>query len=668
MIYFDRPMQERLFQTFADALVPGGYPGPRQGGDAVRLGPRPAGAGRPARARLPAARVNRRDHRPRRRPRAGSGPDVLVTVGLGSCVADRALRSGRAGRRPGARPAAVARAEPQGRQPGQVPADRDAAPARADGASTARARRRITARLVGGASMFAALAAPGTIQMGERNVVACRQALNQHGVPLVGRGDRRRLRPHREALGGRRPGRGLARWRMASRASEPRTRPGRGRQRLLPAAADRRAWTAAASSASWPRRGTAMDALQKVHDLEPDLVLMDLEMPELDGLGAIGYIMSESPRPIVVVSSYAGPGTAARPSARSSWAPWTSSPRRRIGASRPSPGSRERLHRRAARGARAPTSFGCRCSPDPARSAHMQAMFALPGRARRCAAIAASTGGPRALAEVVPQLATGQDAAVADRAAHAAQVHAQPGGAARRAEPAQRGRGAARHAGPGGHRVRGTRGLSYARRRRARRPPARARPGARGLGRAPRGRSAVPERRRGSSGRAPSAWCSPAWDGTAPTGCAGSATPAASGSRRTGRPPRSTACPARRVQAGGVDHVLPVGRIAARVERGAGPDGEPMRARASGTCWCAPASGVVGLPLAQVVEVLDPGTAFPGAVASSPRCAASPVIAAASCRWCISARCSTGRRLPERANRDGRAGRGRRPPALPRGG
>jgi chemotaxis protein CheD len=44
----------------------------------------------------------------------------------------------------------------------------------------------VTARLVGGASMFVSLTPPGAIQMGERNVVAAREALHRHGIRLVG--------------------------------------------------------------------------------------------------------------------------------------------------------------------------------------------------------------------------------------------------------------------------------------------------------------------------------------------------------------------------------------------------------------------------------------------------------------------------------------------------
>jgi chemotaxis protein CheD len=47
-------------------------------------------------------------------------------------------------------------------------------------------RSRITARLVGGASMFSALQPPGTIQMGERNVAAVREALHRHRLGVIG--------------------------------------------------------------------------------------------------------------------------------------------------------------------------------------------------------------------------------------------------------------------------------------------------------------------------------------------------------------------------------------------------------------------------------------------------------------------------------------------------
>ena len=44
----------------------------------------------------------------------------------------------------------------------------------------------LTGRLVGGASMFADLLAPGAVHMGQRNVDACRRGLSEVSIPIVG--------------------------------------------------------------------------------------------------------------------------------------------------------------------------------------------------------------------------------------------------------------------------------------------------------------------------------------------------------------------------------------------------------------------------------------------------------------------------------------------------
>src|SRR5487761_2334606 len=49
------------------------------------------------------------------------------------------------------------------------------------------------------------------------------------------------------------------------------------------------------------RNGT--EAIARVHALDPDIVTLDIEMPELDGLQALGVIMREAPRPVVMLSA-----------------------------------------------------------------------------------------------------------------------------------------------------------------------------------------------------------------------------------------------------------------------------------------------------------------------------------------------------------------------------
>ncbi|MCD6362613.1 MAG: chemotaxis response regulator protein-glutamate methylesterase [Synergistetes bacterium] len=60
--------------------------------------------------------------------------------------------------------------------------------------------------------------------------------------------------------------------------------------------------------------GTARDgydAIRKIMELKPDVVTLDLEMPRLDGLNTLGYIMSETPLPVIMLSSYTREGAEA---------------------------------------------------------------------------------------------------------------------------------------------------------------------------------------------------------------------------------------------------------------------------------------------------------------------------------------------------------------------
>jgi two-component system, chemotaxis family, protein-glutamate methylesterase/glutaminase len=153
-----------------------------------------------------------------------------------------------------------------------------------------------------------------------------------------------------------------------------------------------------------------MDALRKVRAHSPDLVLMDLEMPDVDGLGAIGYIMAESPRPIVVVSAHVGPGASAAIRALEL-------------------GAVDLVVKEDDRGVAANARFAERLIAvlRSARLAEIRRLLPAvpntptrfgvaeseaPTEARLCVAVAASTGGPRALAELVPRLPIGMGAAV----------------------------------------------------------------------------------------------------------------------------------------------------------------------------------------------------------------------------------------------------------------
>ncbi len=140
------------------------------------------------------------------------------------------------------------------------------------------------------------------------------------------------------------------------------------------------------------------EAIRLVHVLEPDIVTLDLEMPELGGLDALGYIMSEAPRPVLVLSAYAARNAESTLRALDLGAvdfvrkPGEDDPPETL-ARRLVPALRAAA---VARLANLPVRLREREAPvEPVASGSL---------GNRLLAVAASTGGPRALSDLIPAL------------------------------------------------------------------------------------------------------------------------------------------------------------------------------------------------------------------------------------------------------------------------
>lgn len=148
-----------------------------------------------------------------------------------------------------------------------------------------------------------------------------------------------------------------------------------------------------------------IEAIQMVHALDPDIVTLDLEMPGLGGLEALGYIMSESPRPVVVLTGRDGDGAvdltmralelgAVDFVRKPSW-----------DATIDVETLRHRLVQALQASVQGRVTPPRRPPPRPWRASLPRSVMANPHvPARGVCVIAASTGGPRALADLVPAL------------------------------------------------------------------------------------------------------------------------------------------------------------------------------------------------------------------------------------------------------------------------
>jgi two-component system chemotaxis response regulator CheB len=157
---------------------------------------------------------------------------------------------------------------------------------------------------------------------------------------------------------------------------------------------------------------TGYEAIRLLHEQEPDVITLDLEMPDLGGVETLGYIMSELPRPVVIVSSHtermADPALRALEYGAVEYVPKPAND-----ATGEEDAFEDRLLRAldAALHARL-RNLRLRLAVSGALARARQARHARLPLARSVVAIAASTGGPGALFDLVSALPAELSAAV----------------------------------------------------------------------------------------------------------------------------------------------------------------------------------------------------------------------------------------------------------------
>jgi two-component system chemotaxis response regulator CheB len=144
------------------------------------------------------------------------------------------------------------------------------------------------------------------------------------------------------------------------------------------------------------------DALDKIASLDPDVVTLDVEMPGLDGLQTLRYIMSHSPRPVIMVSAVTEKDAGSTFDALAAGA-FDYIPKKM------SPTSLDILHIRPDLIAKIRAAAQSRQSrPDAEPSKKPPQSAPLENRARgstsapAIVAVGISTGGPKALQEILP--------------------------------------------------------------------------------------------------------------------------------------------------------------------------------------------------------------------------------------------------------------------------